>query len=117
GWASPRFAFTGGFCMATPRLHPIIAETANVRASCEKAGISRKGAYKARGKNEKFANDWDDAIKDAVDKLELAAVARREWIGKAPILRQSDHPARSMARFVASSSNFTMTGVSFAAIT
>jgi len=53
-----------------------LCETANVRASCEKAGISRKGAYKAREKNEKFANDWDDAIEDAVDKLELAAVAR-----------------------------------------
>src|SRR5262245_35840822 len=53
-----------------------LRETANVRMSCKQAGIPRSSAYYKREKDSKFAAEWDEAIEDAVDSLELAATAR-----------------------------------------
>lgn len=58
------------------RFLEVLRETANVRLACTKAGVSRAGAYKARDQNRKFAEEWDEAIEDAVDAVELAAMQR-----------------------------------------
>lgn len=52
--------------------------SANVRAACEKAGVSRNAAYAARDKSKSFAADWDAAEQDAVDTLEARAWKRSE---------------------------------------
>src|SRR5665213_1823006 len=47
-----------------------IRNSANVRASCQAAGVSRATAYKARVNNKEFAGQWDEAEQDAVDLVE-----------------------------------------------
>lgn len=51
----------------------VMRETANVRLSCQFAGISRKTAYAHRAADEEFREQWDEALQDALDKIELAA--------------------------------------------
>lgn len=41
----------------------------NVRAACERAGVSREAAYKARRSSRRFWEQWDSALADAVDAL------------------------------------------------
>lgn len=53
-----------------------LRNSANVRASCQAAGISRKEAYKQRGKSARFREAWDEAIEDALDVLEAEAWRR-----------------------------------------
>lgn len=50
--------------------------TGNVRASCEKAKITRETAYDNRKSNPSFAARWDAAIEDACDSLEAVAWLR-----------------------------------------
>ena len=44
--------------------------TANVRASCAKAEVSRPVAYERRKTDDAFAAAWADALEDAIDDLE-----------------------------------------------
>lgn len=53
-----------------------LAETANVRAACNAAGIARKTAYQHRNRSEVFAAKWDEALDEACDILEAAARER-----------------------------------------
>ena len=53
-----------------------LRNSANVRASCQAAGISRKEAYKRRGTSARFREAWDEAIEDALDVLEAVAFQR-----------------------------------------
>lgn len=50
--------------------------TANVRFSCEAAGIDRSTAYARRHEDPAFALDWADALEDAADRLEGIALER-----------------------------------------
>jgi hypothetical protein len=56
----------------------VFRNNANVKASCESAGISRVMAYKARKKYAGFRDAWDEALEDAVDMLEAAAWKRAQ---------------------------------------
>lgn len=53
-----------------------LRNSANVRASCQAAGISRKEAYKRRASSARFREAWDEAIEDALDVLEAVAFQR-----------------------------------------
>lgn len=57
-----------------------LAESGNVRLSCESAGIQRWTAYDLRSSNEAFAADWDTALDEAADLLEQEA-RRRAYDG------------------------------------
>lgn len=48
----------------------------NVRAACEAAGVDRKTAYAHRKRYAEFAHAWTDAMEDALDVLEAAAIQR-----------------------------------------
>lgn len=48
----------------------------NVRAACYKAKIERSTAYKARKGDDAFAEQWKDALDDAIDDLEAEAWRR-----------------------------------------
>lgn len=47
-----------------------------VSYAAECAGIDRTAAYRARDRNAKFAEEWDEALAEATDKLELEARRR-----------------------------------------
>ena len=53
-----------------------LRNSANVRASCQAAGISRKEAYKRRASSARFREAWDEALEDALDTLEAVAWQR-----------------------------------------
>ena len=53
-----------------------LALRANVRLACEVAAIDRKTAYNHRHADPEFAEQWDDAIEAAVDRMEEAARIR-----------------------------------------
>lgn len=53
-----------------------LRNTANVRAACQAAKITRETAYDNRKANASFAARWDIAIEDACDQLEAAAWLR-----------------------------------------
>ncbi len=53
-----------------------LRNSANVRASCTAAGISRKEAYRQRQKYARFRDGWDEALEDAIDTLEAVAWQR-----------------------------------------
>lgn len=59
-----------------PRFLLALRDTANVRASCGAAGVSRAEAYRQRQKLTRFRNAWDEAVDDAVDTLEEVAWKR-----------------------------------------
>jgi hypothetical protein len=48
----------------------------NIRAACQKAGISRSLAYKARSLDPAFEDEWIKAIQDGVDVIEATLMAR-----------------------------------------
>lgn len=50
-----------------------LAETCNVSHSARVAGMSRNAAYSWRADDAEFERDWDEAIEQAVDKLEKVA--------------------------------------------
>lgn len=41
--------------------------------ACDEAGITPSKAYKQRKKNQKFAQEWDEALEKGIDHLEQAA--------------------------------------------
>lgn len=48
-----------------------LASTGNVRYSCLRAKVDRKAAYALRNSDAEFAEQWDDALDEAADALEL----------------------------------------------
>ena len=57
-----------------------LRESPNVTAAARSVGISRRCAYDHRETDATFAQAWDDAIEEGVDKLE-AEVERRAFKG------------------------------------
>lgn len=55
-----------------------LRNSGNVRASCDRAGISRISAYQARDRDSIFRDAWDEAKQDAVDILEAVAWSRAQ---------------------------------------
>ena len=53
-----------------------LRETGNVSAAARHVGKSRAAVYRARKQDEGFAADWDDALEEAADWLELEALRR-----------------------------------------
>jgi hypothetical protein len=53
-----------------------LSESCNVTASAHAAGLSRQRLYELRRENPDFAVEWDNAVDEAVDKLELEARRR-----------------------------------------
>jgi hypothetical protein len=56
----------------------VLKRLPNVKSACEAAGIDRREAYRARERDELFAELWDSAIAESVDKLEEKAFALAE---------------------------------------
>lgn len=50
-----------------------LRNSGNVRYACQQAGIDRKTAYKHRETAPEFAAQWDEALEDAIDALEVYA--------------------------------------------
>lgn len=48
----------------------------NVRRACDAASVSRAKVYSERAKNAEFAQQWDQAIEEACDRLEEEAHRR-----------------------------------------
>jgi hypothetical protein len=61
-----------------PAFLTALRNSANVRASCQAAGISRQMARKARIKWKTFADAWDESVEDALDVLEAVAFKRAQ---------------------------------------
>jgi hypothetical protein len=53
-----------------------LARSGNVLLSSRKAGASRTQVYRSRREDPAFADQWDDAIDEAVDLLEAVARGR-----------------------------------------
>jgi hypothetical protein len=53
-----------------------LRDTGNVHLAEEAAGVSRSLAYKRRGQDAAFAEAWDEALEEAIDKLEAVAWRR-----------------------------------------
>ena len=47
-----------------------------MRLACARAGVNRSTAYRAREKDDKFAEQWDEALDDALDRLEEECIRR-----------------------------------------
>ena len=62
------------------KLLAAIGETANVKAACKLAGVSRSAAYAWRDQDEDFRRAWDTAMKLGTAALEDEA-ARRAFEG------------------------------------
>lgn len=70
-----------------PAFLEALGKTGNVRLSCGHAQISRNSAYATRARDQGFAEQWDDAIDEAVDILEqecrrraIQGVERERWV-------------------------------------
>jgi hypothetical protein len=55
-----------------------LRNSGNIRAACDKAGVSRQSAYQARDRDSIFRDAWDEAKQDAVDILEAVAWSRAQ---------------------------------------
>src|SRR5688500_803796 len=55
-----------------------LANSANVRAACQAAGVSRETAYRYRDRSPTFRQQWATALEDACDVLE--AIARQRAV-------------------------------------
>lgn len=67
-----------------------LAESSNVSASAEKAGISPSRAYKVRREEPEFARQWLLALWEGYTHLEMEVVRR---------LRQGDHATTDSGRY------------------
>lgn len=56
--------------LAALRAMPVVAH------ACEAVGIERSTAYRARLADEEFANAWEDAMEDGIDRAEQEALRR-----------------------------------------
>lgn len=65
-----------------------LAEVPVVQYACDAAGVQRCTAYRARQADEEFAQAWEDAMEDGVDRAEQEAF-RRAVIGfEEPVIYQ-----------------------------
>jgi hypothetical protein len=59
-----------------PAFLAALRNSANVRASCQAAGVAREHAYRYRKTHPGFARQWKGALEDACDVLEAEARKR-----------------------------------------
>jgi hypothetical protein len=59
-----------------PAFLEFLRASASVTDSARGAGVSRRGTYKAREKDEEFREAWEDALEEATDALEAEARRR-----------------------------------------
>lgn len=59
-----------------PQFLDALRDLGVVRAACEKAGVPYRTAYNHREQEEAFAADWDEALEQAADLMELEARRR-----------------------------------------
>lgn len=62
-----------------------LAKGWTVHASCDAAGIVRQSLYKVRGRDEAFADEWDNAIEAGVQALEQEAIRRGAFGVERPV--------------------------------
>ena len=67
-----------------PAFLAALRNSANVRAACQAAGISREHAYNSREQSAEFRTEWERALADACDVLE--AEARRRAMSTSDVL-------------------------------
>ena len=60
----------------TPVFLAALQQLPNVRAACQKAGISRSEAYRLRSADPVFLQAWRDALQDGIDMIEATLMAR-----------------------------------------
>ena len=68
-----------GYSESTPWMAAfleVLSQTGNVSFACRSAQISRQTAYDAREKDAEFAAQWENALEEAVELLELEARRR-----------------------------------------
>ncbi len=69
---------------ATPKRRPrwakaflsVLAESGNIRLSCQAAAVDRSTAYRLRSSDETFLAEWEQAQEEAADLLEQEARRR-----------------------------------------
>lgn len=72
----------------------LLRTTCNVSTSSQLIGFSRRTLYNWRNDDPEFAEDWDEAVDDAIDALELEA-RRRAMAGvEKPIMYKGEEVAR-----------------------
>lgn len=59
-----------------PKFLDELRRTGNVSAAAEVAGIDRSTAYRSRENSQRFTADWEEALEEACDALELEARRR-----------------------------------------
>ena len=60
----------------TPVFLAALQQLPNVRAACQKAGVSRSEAYRLRAEDSTFAVSWQQALQDGIDVIEATLMAR-----------------------------------------
>jgi hypothetical protein len=81
-----------------------LGATANVRAACDAAGVSRPVVYAHRARSQEFAAAWDVALEDACDRLEMIALERARSVSDTLLifLLKAHRPAKYRERWQAS---------------
>ncbi|WP_217633896.1 hypothetical protein [Hymenobacter psychrophilus] len=59
----------------------VLADSANASKAARAAGVARSWAYECRDTDPSFAQEWDEALEIAADKLEEQAWARANFEG------------------------------------
>jgi len=60
----------------TPVFLAALQQLPNVRAACQKSGVSRSEAYRLRAQDPTFAQAWHEALQDGIDVIEATMMAR-----------------------------------------
>ena len=60
----------------TPVFLAALQQLPNVRAACQKSGVSRSEAYRLRAQDPTFAQAWHEALQDGIDVIEATLMAR-----------------------------------------
>ncbi|MEM0909828.1 MAG: terminase [Pseudomonadota bacterium] len=68
----------------------MLAETANVSAAARHIGMSRRRMYQIKDTDPSFAEDWENAIDEGVDSLELEARRRAKDGTSKPLMYQGE---------------------------
>jgi hypothetical protein len=60
----------------TPVFLAALQQLPNVRAACQKSGVSRSEAYRLRAQDSTFSQAWHEALQDGIDIIEATLMAR-----------------------------------------
>lgn len=73
-----------------PKFIDKLRRTGNISAACHAAKISRAWAYEERKSDAAFAAQWNDALEEACDALELEARQRATKGAKRPVYSKGE---------------------------